>query len=626
MGESVLTLLVLLAIGFLSRIIWTGIIIPNRVEAYFKTEEFLNLKGGIADHIQECVDLNDHIRGLKSSYADIETMDYGEGKLYDASTYNMQRKHWSGLSTNTATHHCSLEVVKRASEQPFVYLCKFFKIKPNEDTLAKLEYALNNFLAAEQGKMLLINEQDTIISEAIKYVPEFVMKYDEYEVKKRLGFIVVDLRNLYFPVYTFHYVSAGGNSTSKFDFVMDLEQLERFIAYVADSVRFTKSAAGQRALMTARLRESIKVRDNFTCQICDLSTSDEKNLLLEIDHIIPISKGGTTTECNLQTLCWKCNRTKGSKILSGVDNTSTQTVEHKPAVKLPVPSIKITETTSKPAEPYTPTPSNEGHNRPLPAFLTNSAITTADGVISKTGKLDMTRPTKALIEVEKPKLSESKLDMTRPDKTNKMSQQGLGAETAKVLTKKQKNATTSAKGWLEYSGYSRKNLIKLLRDNDGYEKEDAVYAVDVLHLDWKEQAVRSAKIWLEYSGYSRKGLVKTLRNNDGYTKEDATEAVDALQLDWKEQATRSITGWLEYSGYSYKNLIQTLRNTDGYTKEDATYAVDALQLDWKEQAVRSAVNYLEYSAYSHKNLTQILHDNDGYTKEEAAYAAQRCIG
>lgn len=66
--------------------------------------------------------------------------------------------------------------------------------------------------------------------------------------------------------------------------------------------------------MTPKLRYEIKARDNNTCQICGLSTKDEPNLLLEIDHIIPLSKGGMTTEDNLQTLCWKCNRSKGSKI------------------------------------------------------------------------------------------------------------------------------------------------------------------------------------------------------------------------------------------------------------------------------------------------------------------------
>ena len=75
---------------------------------------------------------------------------------------------------------------------------------------------------------------------------------------------------------------------------------------------FTKE---QRALMTNKLRDQIKIRDDFTCRSCGNSTYKEPNLLLEIDHIIPVSKGGCTVEDNLQTLCWKCNRAKSNKLL-----------------------------------------------------------------------------------------------------------------------------------------------------------------------------------------------------------------------------------------------------------------------------------------------------------------------
>jgi len=75
-------------------------------------------------------------------------------------------------------------------------------------------------------------------------------------------------------------------------------------------------AQEQRAMMTKKLREFIKKRDNFTCCNCGNSTHAEPNLLLEIDHIIPISKGGCTAEENLQTLCWKCNRSKSDKIVT----------------------------------------------------------------------------------------------------------------------------------------------------------------------------------------------------------------------------------------------------------------------------------------------------------------------
>ena len=40
---------------------------------------------------------------------------------------------------------------------------------------------------------------------------------------------------------------------------------------------------------------------------------EEPNLLLEVDHIVPVSKGGKTEADNLQTLCWRCNRSKSNK-------------------------------------------------------------------------------------------------------------------------------------------------------------------------------------------------------------------------------------------------------------------------------------------------------------------------
>ena len=66
--------------------------------------------------------------------------------------------------------------------------------------------------------------------------------------------------------------------------------------------------------MTRALREHIKERDNYTCRRCGASLAVEPHLLLEIDHIVPLSKGGMTTESNLQTLCWRCNRSKGDKV------------------------------------------------------------------------------------------------------------------------------------------------------------------------------------------------------------------------------------------------------------------------------------------------------------------------
>ena len=73
-------------------------------------------------------------------------------------------------------------------------------------------------------------------------------------------------------------------------------------------------AAYKAADLTSKLRQAIKERDHYTCRYCGASLDQEPHLLLEIDHIVPVAKGGLTTEDNLQTLCWRCNRSKGSKI------------------------------------------------------------------------------------------------------------------------------------------------------------------------------------------------------------------------------------------------------------------------------------------------------------------------
>lgn len=70
--------------------------------------------------------------------------------------------------------------------------------------------------------------------------------------------------------------------------------------------------ANQRKLMTQELRNKIKERDNYTCQICGKYMPDEVGL--HIDHIVPISKGGKTVEQNLQVLCDKCNLRKSNRV------------------------------------------------------------------------------------------------------------------------------------------------------------------------------------------------------------------------------------------------------------------------------------------------------------------------
>ena len=48
-------------------------------------------------------------------------------------------------------------------------------------------------------------------------------------------------------------------------------------------------------------------RDDYRCQHCKKKLRDDE---VEFDHIIPISKGGSSEEHNLRLTCFKCNRDK----------------------------------------------------------------------------------------------------------------------------------------------------------------------------------------------------------------------------------------------------------------------------------------------------------------------------
>ena len=60
------------------------------------------------------------------------------------------------------------------------------------------------------------------------------------------------------------------------------------------------------------LRFDIFRRDKFTCQYCGRQPPD---VILEADHITPMSKGGGDEPENLVTSCFECNRGKGTKLL-----------------------------------------------------------------------------------------------------------------------------------------------------------------------------------------------------------------------------------------------------------------------------------------------------------------------
>ena len=69
----------------------------------------------------------------------------------------------------------------------------------------------------------------------------------------------------------------------------------------------------KRECVSKKIRFEVFKRDLFTCQYCGKKAPD---IILEIDHINPVSKGGTNDIENLVSACFDCNRGKGARKLS----------------------------------------------------------------------------------------------------------------------------------------------------------------------------------------------------------------------------------------------------------------------------------------------------------------------
>lgn len=71
--------------------------------------------------------------------------------------------------------------------------------------------------------------------------------------------------------------------------------------------------------ITAAVRARVMDRDGGVCRACFRPTVESTDRYghdhsPEIDHIVPMDKGGTSEEHNLQLLCRRCNRSKGTKV------------------------------------------------------------------------------------------------------------------------------------------------------------------------------------------------------------------------------------------------------------------------------------------------------------------------
>lgn len=90
---------------------------------------------------------------------------------------------------------------------------------------------------------------------------------------------------------------------------LDLNALADFLTFGGvETLPWQECLANRR--VPDSMRSAVLVRDGGRCRKCRRANN------LEIDHIVPLSKGGKTEESNLQTLCRRCNRAKFKKLVA----------------------------------------------------------------------------------------------------------------------------------------------------------------------------------------------------------------------------------------------------------------------------------------------------------------------
>ena len=207
-------------------------------------------------------------------------------------------------------HKCSSSVISNAQNDEIKYLIKYSNLENSIECVEELSFCIDFLKKLSEFK----SDMGVLLNEINSNLPLFVRAFAS---KKQIPYIVSNtdfkLDKITNPQFVFLYISPGGKSRREYRIEITDNLLEDLKGEISFKISKKGNMKMQRNAMTNDLREAIKKRDNYTCCICGNSVFAEPNLLLEVDHIVPISKGGKTEAANLQTLCWKCNRSKSNK-------------------------------------------------------------------------------------------------------------------------------------------------------------------------------------------------------------------------------------------------------------------------------------------------------------------------
>ena len=217
---------------------------------------------------------------------------------------------------------------------------KYSFVKLNDLSINEKEYSIRGISRADASNIIqyYIENNNYNIREYILKLYDNKIKYDNYikeynsinnktsiEDINKAGFSenkfyklekkLLEKEKISDKVYKKHIIISIHYSNSRAEYIknrtIDYQKILEIYKEWENGKKYVETSKRERKLMNDKLRYDVLKRDNFTCQKCGASVKD--GVKLQIDHIIPISKGGKTTLSNLQTLCDRCNIGKGTQ-------------------------------------------------------------------------------------------------------------------------------------------------------------------------------------------------------------------------------------------------------------------------------------------------------------------------
>lgn len=284
----------------------------KKILEYYDSPEFIMIKETCEVLMSTQREFNEYITEKLESISKLLGTKISRNETINEDEYQYIRLYKKTITPFTA--EVSAAVFASAENKPLEYVVKHFY--PNKEMypeqIQKLHLLVEELATLKDAKQIIENYK-LEYQQYLGGVPDYIIKEDEAGFYTRLGFATID-ESILKVEYKFSYTSGGGMAKRTFTIPMTEDNIVQLIKMIEGKLTMSSFTREQRSLMTNKLRESIKRRDNYTCCNCRNSIDIEPNLLLEIDHIIPVSKGGYTLENNLQTLCWKCNRAKSNRI------------------------------------------------------------------------------------------------------------------------------------------------------------------------------------------------------------------------------------------------------------------------------------------------------------------------